>query len=912
MKKLSFNESWEFTFEDRIDEFPLYGLDKYSDATGPAGRIYNCNNWEKLRLPHDWAVALKKDVGANTFAGAYPNSHFHRFMSEHRSEAPETFSVGWYRKQFEWDSAWENKRIWIEFEGVFRDATVWVNGVYLDRHASGYTSFALELTDHLVCGEQNSVAVRVDSDQPEGWWYEGSGIYRNVKLLIGEPIYFKYSKAFVRSELDGQVHASQTLVNDTAEPFDGILRWQIEDARGNAVAKAGTHILLAPYSEAVAEAEMKIDAPRLWDIDDPNLYTLRMTLGHETETVVFGIRSIVFDADRGMLLNGRPVKLRGACVHQDLGGVGTALTDNLQEYKIRRLKEMGVNAYRCSHHAPAPALLAACDRLGMLVMDETRMFGTSPEAQRQLTALIERDRNHPCVCVWSLGNEEFSVQNKAWSFHLMKKVTRLAKALDPTRPVTYGGNNGADFTGANAAAEIRGVNYIRNGADGDWLDKYHAEHPTQPILGTEEASFVLSRAGAVNDMAEGKLDSFGDVTMFWGSTPKGWVRFFEERAYLAGSFMWTGFDYRGEPNPFYYTNVVSSFGTIDLCGMEKPTFYYYKAWWTDEPVLFLAPHWNFERGEKARVAVFTNCEKITLYLNGKPIAETEVQRFDAPQFTVDFEPGVLSVVGFRNGVRLEDTLVTSGKAVQAQCTRVLAAANEADTAIYQLDAYDENGVFCPLASDELILSIHGGEIVGVGNGDPSSWADEQNPAVEKVEYIRAFDSEGGRYEIPPKAPNALPKRIDRFAYEPQTGSYRDDFRMVAEYQTSSSDRQTVTLTATVECASDYEYIEFERMGCPCEVYRDGERLGDTFAIHGFKSRNTVRPYRFYAPFSKGTHEITVTAQKGSFDPPILSGSVKLGKAVQKPWKVRFHYGKARVFVRSDNPESVILEAELQS
>ena len=283
----------------------------------------------------------------------------------------------------------EHKRIFLEFEGIFRDAMLWVNGVYIDRHLSGYTGFLCEITDHLVAGE-NSIAVRVDSDQPEGWFYEGAGIYRNVHLL-----------------------------------------------------------------------------------------------------------------------NGQPLKFHGACVHQDFGGVGIALPDNLQYYKIQKLKEKGVNAYRCSHHAPAPALLRACDELGMLVLDETRMFGTAPEAVRQLKAMVRPDRNHPCVFAWCIGNEEFSVQDLPWSRKLVEKVTRIVKSLDDT----------------------------------------------------------------------------GDVTMPWGRTPKGWVQFFEEREYLAGGFMWTGFDYHGEANPFVNANVSSSFGAIDLCGIEKPPFYYYKAWWGREPWL---------------------------------------------------------------------------------------------------------------------------------------------------------------------------------------------------------------------------------------------------------------------------------------------------------------------------------------
>ncbi|MBR6727758.1 MAG: beta-galactosidase, partial [Clostridia bacterium] len=573
MKKINFNKNWEFTFENALDAFNTFGFDKYSDAAGAAARFYDHSNWERIDLPHDWTVALTKSPLSNPFAGGYPNTHYHRFMAERRSEAEEVFHIGWYRKQFQLDPAWAGKRVFIEFEGIFRDAIVWVNGVYLDRHNSGYTGFTIEITDHLTEGD-NSVAVRVDSEQAEGWWYEGAGIYRNVSLLVGEPVYFKYNQTVVKTQLNGCVEASAVLVNDTAELVTRQVELCICDAAGREVARAATAVTVPPYGEQTVAATMQVGDPKWWSVETPYLYSLALSMGEEQTALRFGIRTVGFDPDRGFLLNGTPVKVRGACVHQDLGGVGVALTDNLQYYKIKRLKEMGVNAYRCAHNAPAPALLDACDELGMLVMDETRMFGTSPEAVRQLTALMERDRNHPSVFIWSLGNEEFSVQNIEWSYHLMEKVTRLAKALDPTRPVTYGGNNGANFIGANGASEIRGVNYIRNSKTGDWLDVYHSEHPHQPIIGTEESSYVLSRGGAVNDIGSGRLDATGNVTMSWGSTPKGWVKYMEKRDYFAGSFMWTGFDYRGEPNPFYYANTVSSFGTIDLCGMEKPPFYY--------------------------------------------------------------------------------------------------------------------------------------------------------------------------------------------------------------------------------------------------------------------------------------------------------------------------------------------------
>ena len=908
MKAIRFNSGWAFSLGSHIDEFNTLGIDKYSDAAGAAARFYDYNNWEKIDLPHDWVPALKKDIAANTFAGAYPNTHYHRFTMERRANIPEVFNIGWYRKQFAFRREWAGKRIFIEFEGVFRDATVFSNGVYLDRHMSGYTGFTLELTDHLVEDTDNSIAVRVDCDNPEGWWYEGAGIYRNVRLLVGEPVYVKRRKTVIRTALDGTVSASAVLVNDTGNTGTQRVLFRILDAEGAMVARAECSASLVPYGETTVQAQLSITNPRLWSVDDPYLYTLEIRAGDELDAVSFGVRTVAFDADRGFLLNGKPLKIRGADMHQDFGGVGVALTDNLHAYKISRLKEMGVNAYR-THHALAASLLDICDRMGMLVMEETRMFGTSPEAVRQLTDIIEQDRNHPCVFIWSLGNEEFSVQNDPWSARLMKKMTRIVRALDPTRPVTYAGCNGSDFTGANSAAEVRGVNYIRNSSDGHWLDQYHKDHPGQPIIGTEEGSYVLSRGGAVNDLASGRLDALGDVTMPWGSTPKGWVKYYEERDYLAGGFMWTGFDYRGEPNPFYYRNVVSSFGTIDLCGMEKPTFYYYRAWWTDVPTLKLAPHWNHGDGEQATVAVFTNCEQVTLSLNGREIETRKVERFDAPVFTLPFEPGVLTATGVRGGMTLKDELVTSGETAQVHITPVLKAQDSGDVAIYQLDAYDAAGVFCPLASDEVNIGITNGRIVGVGNGDPSSMDAEQRPAQEKAMYLCSFSCEAGVYPIPAKAPNELYKRCDWLEMEDRTNSpagFEDDFRLVARFAHNRSPAERQVYTAKVNGAETYEYVEFERLGSKTEVFLNGEKIGDTLRTHGRQANNANRPYRFYAHFAAGEKELTVIALHEESDPPAMSGYVKIGKRAETPWRVRLHYGKARVFVKTASPEDAAL------
>ena len=913
MKKINFNKSWFFTLDQNIDAFSGFGFEKYSAATGAATRFYDHNNWDRIDLPHDWAVALPKDLAANTFAGARANSHFHRFMTEHHNDIEDVYNVGWYRKHFSFDPDWKGKRIFVEFEGIFRDAIVWVNGVYMDRHNSGYTSFLLEITDHLVEGTENSIAVRVDSDQAEGWWYEGSGIYRNVNLIVCEPTYFQYNQTVVKTDLDGHVSASAVLVNDKGDPCDADVTWEILDSNGHVVAKETTPCKIDAYDEAKIAVELKVDEPLLWSVEAPNLYTLRLTLGKEIETVTFGIRTVAFDPDRGFLLNGKPCKIRGACVHQDFGGVGVALTDNLQYYKIQRLKDMGVNAYRCSHNAPAPALLRACDELGMLVMDETRMFGTSNEAIRQMTAVIERDRNHPCVFIWSLGNEEFSVQNLEWSAHLMTKMSRLAKKLDDTRPVTYSGNNGANFTGANSVAEIRGINYLgcSRSLTGDWTDQYHQDHPHQPMIGTEESSYVLSRGGAKNDLGSSMLDATGDVRMSWGSTPKGWVKFFEMRPYLAGSFMWTGFDYRGEPNPFITANVSSSFGAIDLCGMEKPPFYYYKAWWTDEPVLKLAPHWNHKEGETVKMAVFTNCEEITLFVNGRKIESKRVERFDAPQFTIPFEAGVIEIEGVKDGKIYRDTCQTSQKTAQVVCKSVLSAKDDADIAIYQLEAYDKDGVFCPTAGEKVEIEIEGGELVGVGNGDPASLDYDQKPREEEAIYLRTFSYEKGLYSVPLKTPNLHRRRYDYLSDEECRAGYEDDCRLVAEFKDDLAEPQTLTFTTTVRDVENFEYLEFERLSGKATVYLNGEELGSTVP----KCRtehNSIRPYRFYCDFAQGDNEIKIVTILNESDPLPISGEVKIGREVKDtPWQVRFHYGLARVFVKSNTPNEVKLSLRLK-
>lgn len=910
MIKQNFNKDWEFTFDNALDHFSVFGFAKYADASGAAGRILKHSNWDKIDLPHDWAVALPKDTRANAFAGGRANSPFGRAMTEQRNDLEEIYNVGWYRKQFNYDSSWNGKRVFIEFEGIFRDSTVWINGVYMTRHTSGYTSFTLDITDHLRAG-LNSVAVRVDSTQPEGWWYEGAGIYRNVNLYISEPVYLEMNKTFVRSDVCGKINVSAVIVNETADIFAKSIEWTVKDACGNTVASVIGDSNVAPYGKAEISAGLFVESPTLWDIDNPYLYTLVASIGdtEEQEVTAFGIRSAVFDKDKGFLLNGRQVKIHGACVHQDFGGVGVALTDNLQYYKIKRLKEMGANAYRSSHHAPSPVILRACDELGMLVMDETRMFGTSPEAVEQLTSLVERDRNHPSIIIWTIGNEEFSVQDDALSKPIAEKMSRILKTLDDTRAITYGGNNGGNDVGANVGVEVRGINYLRNGS-GDWVNIYHEKHPEQPIIGTEESSYVLSRGGHINDLNRGLLDCTGNVTMIWGTTPRGWVQFVEEHEYFSGSFMWTGFDYRGEGNPFVYSNPCSSFGTIDLCGMEKPPFYYYRSWWTNEPTVYALPHWNYAPGETAKISVFTNCEKVTLFVNGRSVGEKTPEKFEIPTWEIPFEPGVLRAVGTKDGKEYVHELVTAGKMAEVRASDVIVSENDDDICIIELAAYDENGVLCPLDDTKISFALSGdGKIVGVGNGDSASFDYEQKPIIEETLSIRYFTDDLGMFCVPKKNENTTIRRYDMLYDSTPLEWLPEGERMVAGYMLKKSENIVRELRTTVDNVNGFKYIEFERLGGATEIFINGEKVGDNFST-GREDWISTRPYRFYYDFGEGSYDIKLVCKievtsVAPNDP--VSGYVKLGKIIDEPWDIKLHYGKARIFVKNASAKDIVLK-----
>jgi beta-galactosidase len=710
-------------------------LAKAGSGYGPASMDFSDASWRRVDLPHDWAVELpfdRKADGAHGFkaiGAGFPQN-----------------SVGWYRRTFELPASDKGRRLWLEFDGVFRDATVFVNGWCVGRHESGYGSFRYDITDVATVGGRNVVAVRVDASHFEGWFYEGAGIYRHVWLRKTSPLAVAPDGVFVSSRFPNnvpvgpaEIHLQTRLHNAERAPVRATVTWTIVASDGRTVAKAQRSARAGGASTVELEATALVAAPRLWSPETPNLYRLVTQVGSGGKVVdrvetPFGIRTVAFDADKGFLLNGKPYVIKGTCNHQDHAGVGSALPDRLQYFRIAKLKEMGSNAYRSAHNPPTPELLEACDRLGMLVMDENRLLGSDATHLQWLEELVRRDRNHPSVVVWSLANEEFGVEKTAAGAEVAKAMQDLVKRLDPTRPVTYNAPLGNEFEGINSVIEVRGWSY-HVGKD---MDAYHAAHPRQSNVGSEQGSTVSTRGIYGNDKARGYVSAYDDNVTSWSNTAKQWWGFFAARPWLSGGFVWTGFDYRGEPTPYGWPCINSHFGILDTCGFPKDNFWNYQSWWTEAPVLHLLPHWTWpgREGQAIDVRALSNCEEVELFLDGKSLGKQTMQRASELQWKVAYRAGSLSAKGYRKGqVVVETKVETSGKpvAVSLAADRSTIDADNEDLAVVAVSVVDDRGRIVPVAQNPVSFKIEGpGRIIGVGNGDPSSHEPDKYFAVPSV------------------------------------------------------------------------------------------------------------------------------------------------------------------------------------
>jgi beta-galactosidase len=734
-ERLSLDRNWRFALghaSDAARDFDFVrdrSLVKAGEARGAAAPVFDDSGWRTLDVPHDWAIELPFDPTGDK---ELCDHGFHAIGPDH----PES-SVGWYRRAFDIPAADLGRRISVEFDGVFRDSVVWINGHRLGRHASGYVGFHYDLTDLLHYGGRNVLAVRADASCYEGWWYEGAGIYRHVWLVKTAPLHVARWGTFVTTELCGgsaRATMSTTVRNDRDAAAEFELVSTVVAPDGSDVAAETARAQVAPWTESELVQQIGIARPLLWSCREPNLYRLRTTIRRASETVdsydtTFGIRTLRWDADRGFFLNGEPVKIKGTCNHQHHAGVGTAMPDRLHELRLAKLKAMGSNAYRCSHYAATPELLDACDRLGLLVMAENRLAGSGPEFRASFESMIRRDRNHPSIILWSIGNEEHTIQWSVTGERIGRTLRRVAHELDPTRAVTAAMHDRGLGEGFANVVDVHGWNYI---AVGD-IEPFHRARPQQPIVGSEEGSTVCTRGVYADDQERGYVSAYDRRAPKWGSTAERWWTFVAERPWLAGAFLWTGFDYKGEPIPYKWPCTASHFGLMDLCGFPKDNFYYFQSWWSDRPVLHLFPHWTCpgREGQDIDVRCFTNHEQVELLLNGRSLGRRDVRRNAHAAWSVRYEPGTLEARGYRDGRHVATTtLETAGAPARLLLTseRATLDADGEDVSLVAVSALDAAGRAVPVADHLVHFDVAGpGRLLGVGNGDPSSHESDKAP-----------------------------------------------------------------------------------------------------------------------------------------------------------------------------------------
>lgn len=721
---LSLDQSWWFNLGDvpmpvLKTQGESYANAKAGKAWGAAAPEYDASGWRELNLPHDWAVEGPFDENENLSQG-------------YRARG-----IGWYRRQFKVDAAERGKHLELQFDGVATHCTVWFNGTVVARNWCGYTSFHVDITPMVQYGDTlNTIVIRVDANAMEGWWYEGAGIYRHTWLVKRYPLHVITDGVYANPVRDEKgawtLPVEVTLENSERDAANSEVAVTLLDPSGKQVAQTKSSATVAALNQAVVKLVMPVEKPELWSVEKPAMYSVRTVVSvggkpSDEVTTTCGFRTIRFDADKGFFLNDQPLKLKGVCNHQDHAGVGVAMPDSLWEFRLRKLKEMGVNAYRCSHNPPAKEFLDACDRMGILVMDENRNFNTSDEYVRQLEWLVRRDRNHPSVILWSVFNEE-PMQGTEQGMEMVRRLNAVVKRLDTTRPVTAA-QSGGQLAPVNVsqAVDVVGFNYQISA-----YDKFHQLNPNLPVTSSEDTSAVMTRGEYVTDKSRNILGSYDTEHPSWGALHRTAWKAIATRPFLAGGFVWTGFDYRGEPTPFKWPSVSSFFGCMDTCGFPKTAFYLRQAWWIeDRPILMLVPHWNWtgKEGKPVKVMAIGNCDAVELSLNGKSLGEKPVDKFEMVSWDVPYAPGKLEAVGKKNGKVVSRFAVeTTGEPVALRLTpdRAVLAGDGWDAMPVTVEAIDAQGRHVPTANLPVEFEVSGpGANIGHGNGDPNSHEPEK-------------------------------------------------------------------------------------------------------------------------------------------------------------------------------------------
>ena len=731
-------------------------------------------DWRKLNLPHDWSIegTFGKDNPASPEGGALPGG------------------IGWYRKTFTVPAASKNKLVYIDFDGVYQKSDVWINGHHLGFRPNGYISFRYELTPYLNFGGENIIAVKVDNSvQPNSRWYSGSGIYRNVWLVTTDKLAIDQWGTYITTpQIDSTAalvdiklsikdnNAAGDSIHNNFRPFG--IDYRIYDARGIEISHAPDILMVIRSRSVNKQSHLKlfVSNPILWTLDNPYLYKVVIKLYYQdkkryptvladTYTTTFGIRYFNFDADKGFTLNGKPLKILGVCDHHDLGSLGSAVNTRALERQLQMLKEMGCNGIRTSHNPPAPELLDLCDKMGFIVMDEAFDCWEQGKAKydyhlffkewhkRDLEDQILRDRNHPSVFIWSIGNE-IPQQGDTSALRLAPELAGIVRKQDPTRPITTA-NDRPDTSNKiikSGAIDLTGYNYH----EFDYAT-FHDRYPGKKFIATETTSGLETRghydmpsdsvriwpARWDKPFTEGNADNsvsaYDNVRPAWGSTHEATWKVMKKYDFLSGMFIWTGFDYLGEPTPYSWPSRSSYFGIIDLAGFKKDVFYMYQSEWTSKTVLHIFPHWNWEAGKLVDVwAYYNNADEVELFLNGKSLGIKKKTGDDLHvMWRVKYEPGTLKAISRKDGKEvLTDVIHTAGPAAKIvlEADRSTINADGKDLSFITVKILDKDGNLVPNADNLVNFKINGEAfIASVDNGDEVS----HDPF--KADYRKAFN-----------------------------------------------------------------------------------------------------------------------------------------------------------------------------
>ena len=658
----------------------------------PAGALLTYEHWEEVQLPHDYIVDQDFKPDRNNCLGYVD------------------YDNAWYRKHFMLPEGSEGKRVTLRFDGVATACEIYLNGCIMRRNFSAYNTIEIDVSDYVFFDRENVIAVYVSTEDFEGWWYQGGGIYRHVWLTITEPVaidlYGVYAPYKKLNDTDWQMDFEATLVNADYSDADVSVKSEVIDADGNVVAIGEGSGNITLREKSTLKYCAKVSSPKLWDCDDPNLYTVKTSVFMNGEkidedTTRIGFRTVEITVEDGLLLNGKKTYINGVCAHQDFGLTGIAVPDNIAKYKVALIKEMGANGYRTSHYQQTTAYMDAFDEMGFLVLDEARWFDSCEESLEQIESLVRRDRNRPSVIFWSTSNEEPNhITDNGRRIH--KAISAHIRKFDKTRYITAAQDKTPEASTIYDECDLIGINYNLN-----LYDTVHEMRPNKPVFASECCATGTTRDWNFDSDGAFRLRDKDAVPFEWFMSREKTWKFLKSKPYVFGGYQWAAVEHRGEAA---WPAVCSKSGALDLFLQKKGAFYQNKSHWTKEPMVHIVPHWNFKglEGEDILVTVYTNCDALELFLNGESYGKKEIEKYGHGEWNIPYKAGTVSVKGYRDGVLVaKDERSTTGKAVSLRLKQDNEfEANGRDIALFTCECLDENGNVVPDASEFVQFSIN--------------------------------------------------------------------------------------------------------------------------------------------------------------------------------------------------------------